>query len=74
MASATYMRSMEMHSWPLEEKQARTAPSTVRSRSASSSTSMAFLPPSSSEQSDQALACLGGDAADPMRCEPVNIT
>lgn len=73
IASATYMRSIEMQSWPLDEKQARTAPSTVRPRSASSSTSMAFLPPSSNEQSiSRSPACRA--MLRPDSVEPVNMT
>src|SRR5919199_1240078 len=45
--SCTNSRSIEMHSCPAFENSARSAPSTVRARLASSSTIIAFLPPSS---------------------------
>ena len=51
-----YIRSMEMHSCPVLEKQARTAISAAFFTSASASTSIAFLPPSSIEH--------------PIRCRP----
>ena len=67
------MRSIEMHSWPELEKQARAAISAARSTSASARTIIAFLPPSSSEQpmsrSPQRAA-----TSRPTRVEPVNMT
>ena len=44
------MRSIDSHNCPAEEKQARMAPSAALATSASASTSIGFLPPSSSEQ------------------------
>ena len=48
-AVSTYIRSIEMHSWPVLEKAALSAPGTVRPRSASARMRIAFLPPSSIE-------------------------
>lgn len=73
MSSWTYNRSMEMQSWPAEEKQARTAPAAALSTSASASTTMAFLPPSSSETptSRAAAPCA---TSRPVRVDPVKET
>ncbi len=71
--SWTYSRSMEMHSWPAEEKQARTAPAAAFSMSASSSTSMAFLPPSSRETPTRREAAPTATSR-PVRVEPVKET
>lgn len=71
--SWTYSRSMEMHSCPAEAKLPRTAPSTARARSASRSTSMAFLPPSSREQPTRRAAAAWATSR-PVRVEPVNAT
>ena len=57
------MRSIETHIWPELSKQSRTAPSAARSRSASASTSMGFLPPSSSEQPTSRSGAALGDLA-----------
>lgn len=64
---------MEMQSCPAEEKQARTAPAAAFSMSASSSTSMAFLPPSSSEQPISRAAARWATIF-PVVVEPVNET
>ncbi len=71
--SCTKRRSTEMQSWPLLENIARSAPSTARSTSASSSTTIAFLPPSSIELgTSRSAAC---DATwRPTSVLPVNIT
>ena len=62
---------METQSWPALENEARTAPSAARSTSASRSTSMGFLPPSSSEQpmrrSAQPAATFLPVAVDPVK-------
>ncbi len=61
-----------MHSWPVLANDPTTAPSTARSRSTSSVTTMAFLPPSSADmpirRSPAWLATLR-----PVAVEPVNI-
>ena len=67
------MRSIEMHSWPALEKHARSAPSTVRCSGASSSTIIAFLPPSSIEHSISRSPALAATVR-PTAVEPVNIT
>jgi hypothetical protein len=71
--SWTKSRSMEMQSCPAVEKQARTAPSAALSRSASSRTSIAFLPPSSSETPTRRAAARSATSR-PVRVEPVNET
>ena len=71
--SWTYSRSMEMQSWPAEEKQARTAPAAAFSTSASSRTSMAFLPPSSRETPTSRAAAPWATSR-PVRVEPVKET
>ncbi len=48
-SAATYIRSMEMHSWPVFEKAARTAPDAALPTSESARMRMAFFPPSSIE-------------------------
>ena len=48
-AVSMYIRSIEMHSWPVFEKAARTAPGTALPRSASARMRIAFFPPSSIE-------------------------
>ena len=64
------MRSIDSHSWPAEEKHARTAPSAAFATSASASTSIGFLPPSSSEQPmSRAAACAA--MSRPVAVEPV---
>ena len=62
-----------MHSWPAEEKQARTAPSAARGRSASAATYMAFLPPSSSE-APTSRAPARSATVRPVAVEPVKQT
>ncbi|CAM5700857.1 hypothetical protein SCALM49S_00867 [Streptomyces californicus] len=73
MDSWTYSRSMEMQSCPAEEKQARTAPAAAFSTSASARTSMAFLPPSSSETPTSREAAPTATSR-PVRVEPVKET
>lgn len=57
----------------MEEKQARTAPAAAFSMSASCSTSMAFLPPSSSETPTRRAAAPWATSR-PVRVEPVKET
>jgi hypothetical protein len=61
-----------MHSCPELEKQARTAPSTVFSRSASASTIIGFLPPSSAENPISRRAHCSATSR-PVAVDPVNI-
>ena len=64
------MRSIDSHSCPAEAKQARIAPSAAFFGSASSSTSIGFLPPSSSEHpTSRAAACAA--MVRPVEVEPV---
>ncbi len=72
-ASCTNSRSIEMHSWPALENSARSAPSTARPRSASSSTIIAFLPPSSIEAPIR-LRPARSATVRPVAVLPVNIT
>ena len=64
---------MEMHSCPAFENSARSAPSIVRRRSASSSTIIAFLPPSSIELGTSRSAAWLATPR-PTSVLPVNIT
>lgn len=72
-AASTYMRSIEMQSWPLLAKAARTAPGTALLRSASARISSAFLPPSSIELSTSRPAAWLATRR-PTRVLPVNMT
>ena len=72
MASSTYMRSTLMHSWPVLAKQALTAPSTAASTSASASTIIGFLPPSSAEKPISRRAHCSATIR-PVAVDPVNI-
>ena len=71
--SCTSRRSIEMHSCPALENIARSAPSTARLRLASSSTSIAFLPPSSIELGIRRSAAWAATWR-PVAVLPVNIT
>ena len=63
---------MWMQSWPPFEYTARSAPGTARARLASSSTIMAFLPPSSAEKSMRRAAACWATVL-PVAVLPVNI-
>ena len=67
------MRSIEMQSWPVLAKQATTAPSTAASRSTSSVTIIAFLPPSSADTPMRRSPARRAMTR-PVAVDPVNIT
>ena len=64
---------MLMHSWPLLDVMPCSAPGTALQSAASGSTSRAFLPPSSMEQS-LSRAPHWAATVRPVAVEPVNIT
>lgn len=63
---------METHSWPALEKQAPTAPRTVRATGASARTMRGFFPPSSAE-TGMRRAPAREATAEPVAEEPVNM-
>ena len=64
---------MCMQIWPVLAKAPKTAPCTASSRSASSSTIIGFLPPSSRQQ-PMRLRPARSPITRPVAVEPVNIT
>ena len=65
---------MDVHRWPAVPNAPNIAPSTARSRSASSRTTMAFLPPSSRLTSRGPVSMAAAATLRPVGTEPVKLT